>query len=209
MHEFVPKHTTVPPTIGCLEAINASLWCVVADATVGRGWRGGSGDDPNDDFTRALAFSDGSGVIDIVGRSGVVCAVGGSWMSHVWQTPDGIVLLSYYLEEGLDEDSVEMWSAMASRAVDLAAIKSQHCGSFEVTSGCLVLMLPYKPGDYGEAEIAKAVKSMTVLHSEDKDQVLVPMPNGRYEVWEDLLDGEREDDVGDFVARLRVVRSAE
>lgn len=209
MNEFVPTHPTRPPTIGCLAAVNASLWCVVADADSGRGWKGGSGDDPddpNDDFTRAMEFcEDPGGVIAIAGRQGVVCTVGGCGMSNIWRTPEGIALLEYYPEDDVDEDSADTWSAMASRAVDMLSAGSEHCGTVEVSSGCLVLMLPYVAADYSEADIARAAKSAGALRSADEDLVLVAMPDGRYDVWVDEL--EHEDELGMFEARLRIVRA--
>ena len=111
MDEFVPPHATEPPTIGCLAAINASLWCVVADAEVGRGWKGGSGDDPDDDFTRAMAFCGVAGAsISIGEQQGVVCTVGGCGMSNIWRSPEGLALLDYYVEDGVDEDSLQTLS---------------------------------------------------------------------------------------------------
>ena len=174
------------------------------------GGRGGSGDDPGDDpaddFTRAMEFCEEPGaVISIAGRQGVVCTVGGCGMSNIWRTPEGITLLEYYPEDDVDEDSADTWSAMASRAVDMPSAGSEHCGTVEVTSGCLVLMLPYVPGHYSEADIARAAKSASALHSDDEDQVLVAMPNGRYDVWVDEL--EHEDELGMFEARLRIVRA--
>ncbi len=205
MDEFGSTHTTVPPTIGCLAAVNASLWCVVADAVVGRSWKGGSGEDPNDDFTRAMAFCEEAGaVISIAEQEGVVCTVGGCGMSNIWRTVNGLVLLDYYAGDDVDEDSAKTWAAMASRAVDIPSVGSEHCGTVEVTSGCLVVMLPYVAGDYSDADIARAVRSTTSLHSADEDQLLVPMPNGRYDIWVDEL--EQDDELGMFESRVRIVR---
>lgn len=204
MHEFTPTHLTAPPTIGCLAAINASLWCVVADAQVGRGWKGGSGEDPDDDFTRAMALCEVPGApITIAQGGGVVCTVGGCGMSYIWHTPKGLALLAYYTGDEVDEDTAETWDALASRAVDLASGTSTCCGELEVTSGCLVMMLPYVAGEYSQADIARAAKSSHSLHSDEEDQVLIPMPNGRYEVWVDEL--EFADELGEFETRVRII----
>lgn len=205
MEEFVPSYTTTPPTIGCLAAVNASLWFIVADAEVGREWRGGSGDDPHDDFTRAMEYCALAGAPISIGEAeGAVCTLGSCGMSNVWRAPDGITLLAQHYAEG-DDDSEVVWQGLASRSVEIPSTSSKLCASVVVSSGCLALMLPYVAGTYTQADIERASKTEHVLHSPDEDLLLISVADGRYDVWVDEL--VHEDELGMFDVRVRIVRA--
>lgn len=205
MEEFVPDYVTTPPTIGCLAAVNASLWCIVADAEVGRAWLGGSGEDPNDDFNRAMQHCSVPGAPIRIGEAeGAICTVGSCGMSNVWRIPNGIALLAHFYATD-DEDSEESWQAMASRSVNIPAKASKCWASITVSSGCLALMIPYLAGHYSDEDILRAAEAECALHSPEEDLLLISVPNGRYEVWVDELN--HEDDLGLFESRVRIAHA--
>ena len=206
-HEKKPTVGPKATPIGTLHGINAAIWFVAADAKVARAW-GGSilsdeyEEDPLSDFTRAMEFVDTKKARMPIGDGhGVVASVGDCGWSHLWKLEDGFALLYDMPDDDIDrKDHIDEFGARVAQLPTVG--RPLSLGQFEVSCGCVALMLPYRKGGFSEKQIAKAVKQGKVVNGSEHDYALVPIDNGLYEVWEEQLD--HNDELGQFFTRIRI-----
>lgn len=194
------------PSVGTLCGANASCWFVVADANVARAWKGSVLNDdyeelPGTDFSRALKSR--KGTIKIGSGQGVLADVGDCGCSNLWVDGTSWCLLYSQASDDVDRRSKEGQRLIGMRVAQLPAKRKTKLARFDVRSGCMTLLLPYRASPFTEKQISGAKKSGKILGvPNDHDGLLVPVPNGTYEVtYEDL---SHEDEVGSFYTRIRI-----
>jgi hypothetical protein len=194
-------------SLGALHASNASLWFLAIDAADAAAWRGSAdnGDadqDGEDDFERALETE--SGPISVGKAKGVLAEIGDRGWSHVWEVEGGIALVDCSMQ--LD-DKAAAERALALRVAQWAPKSVKKIGKVTVKSGVLALMLPYRDGRFSAKELEKAKTS--VVGDKEHDRILVPLPNGTYDVVWHVLGPKPnyEDEVGRYQTCTRIVRA--
>lgn len=197
-----PKRILVDPrgpsarVLGRIDAANAGLWLLVADAKVAAAWRGDEDDDESDsDFTRAeQASASGKRTIRVGDGHGLIVEdIGEHGFAFAYAIDGGVALLELGAVED-DFDESMGWKKLAkmhgAHVVQLAAKRRSKIGEVTVTSGALALLLPY----------AK-------LRKRGDDQLVLPLPNGTYEIVEEQFADPPPTDVhGTYVGRVRIVR---
>jgi uncharacterized protein YjbI with pentapeptide repeats len=193
-------------SVGTLCGSNAACWFVVADANVAREWKGSHLNEdyeelPGTDFSRALTSRKGE--IKIGSGKGVLADVGDCGCSNLWLDGKSWCLLDARASADVDRRSKEGQHLIGTRVAQLPAKRTTKLGRFDVRSGCMTLLLPYREHPFTEKQIAAAKKSGKVLGvPNDHDGLLVPAPNGAYEVSYEHL--SHEDEVGAFYTRIRI-----
>ena len=190
--------------IGEISAINAALWCIAADAEVARSWDGSKVDEhddplPGSDFARALELS--AGPIRVGEGDGVVVQIGGCGTSKIWQTSTDVRLLEFFEGEA-DLESDEGLATITQGLMAVEAKRVEHIGTVEVSSGCMALLLPYTKAEYTVEEVRAAAAKREASAFHDGEQVLLPISNGQYEIFYELLD--HDEPAGSFSARVRI-----
>lgn len=190
MDGITPRlHTRVMSAskIGEVGGESAMLNLILADAEVASGLGGHDGTDEGMEAVHAALRT-----LDAENR-GLLVDAGASHVADVWSLDGGFAITSFYPEDD-DPDPVVLGELVAS----LDAKDSEHEGSVEVVSGTLAVMLEYQPGsDISPELLAKAgVRELP-------NGLLVPCPNGTYEVYRDAL--EHESDLGTLEVRVRLV----
>lgn len=197
-------------SVGVLCGSNASCWFVAADAIVAREWKGSVMDDayeelPGTDFSRALRRTEGA--LAIGEGAGVVAQVGDCGCSQLWTDGKAWYLLDGNPGDDVDWKSKQGLALVGNRVAQLKAKRTKTVAAFEVRSKCMTLLLPYAANPFTPKQIERAVKSGKVQGIPyDHDALLVPVPNGTYEVTYEAL--SHRDDLGQFNSRVRIARVA-
>jgi uncharacterized protein YjbI with pentapeptide repeats len=188
--------------LGKLYAANASLWMLAIDAAEAAAWGGSDDGGARDDFERALKIE--SGAIAVGAAKGVLARIGYNGWSYVWEIDRGIALVDCSMQI---EDRAAAARALALRVAQWTPKSVKKIGKVAVKSGTLALMLPYRDGTFTPAQLTKA--RTAIVEDEDRDRILVPLPNGTYDiVWH--VFGPRpeyEDEVGSYHTCVRIVRA--
>jgi uncharacterized protein YjbI with pentapeptide repeats len=192
--------------VGRIDANSAMLWLLAVDAKAAAAWRGGTGEDGDDDFTRAEAASDkGKPVIAVGKAKGLIVEVGDCGWSHLYALPSGgFALLEYRTASAAPSLSAKrLGEELGLRVAQLpAAGKPKRLGSVEVTSKCLALLLPHEPGKLTAAQLAtKKPKNAGAA------RLLVPVANGTYDVFVDIFPQSAYDAIGTYRSRVRIVKA--
>ena len=192
---IVDRNGPSAPVLGRIDAANAGLWLLVADAKVAATW-GGDEDEDGRDFARAEQASEtGKPTLRVgEGHGLIVGDVGEHGFAFAYAIDHGIALLELGTVEDDFDESVG-WKKLAklhgAHVVQLAAKRRSKIGEVTVTSGALALLLPY----------AK-------LRKRGSDQLVLPLPNGSYEVIKErFADPPLTDEHGTYVGRVRIIRA--
>ncbi|MFT5359301.1 MAG: hypothetical protein ACI9KE_006544, partial [Polyangiales bacterium] len=134
---------------------------------------------------------------------GVLGDVGDCGWSRLWKVGESYCLLYAALADGLNDGSKASAKLTGTQVAQLKKKgAAEKGGRFEVKSQCMTLLIPYAPNPFTAKQISAAAKSGKVKASKDGDALLVPVPNGTYEVtYEDIT---HTDDLGDFYTRIRI-----
>ncbi len=194
---LVDRNGPIAPVLGRIDAANAGLWLLVADAKLAAAWRGDEDEDEDDnDFARAEQASETGKLTLRVGEGHglIVGDVGEHGFAFAYAIDDGVALLELGTVED-DFDESMGWKKLAkihgAHVLQLAAKRRAKLGTVTVTSGALALLLPY----------AK-------LRARGADQLVLPLPNGTYEVFKEAFaDPPPIDEHGTYVGRVRIVRA--
>jgi hypothetical protein len=189
-------------SLGQFHAPNASLWALVVDARDAAQWGGGGDDGDGPDFQRALAKEDGP--ITVGKAKGVLAQIGDCGWSFVWQVGKDIALVNASMHA---DDRGANEKALAVRVAQWTPKKTSKLGTVEVKSGALALLLPYRDGAFTDAELKKA--KTTVVKDKDHDRMLLPMPNGKYDIVTYAFGPKPgyEDELGEYYEVTRIVRA--
>ncbi|MFT3691951.1 MAG: pentapeptide repeat-containing protein [Kofleriaceae bacterium] len=169
-------------------SVNASLWVLIADAQIATAWQGNE----SGDFDRAMKVMDG-GPITIGKGKGLIVPIGdSSGGSAIWKLANGVMLGDY---------SIDDKKAMNLRVAQWPVGKKTKLGKVQVTSGALVIMLPYAQG------FAKVQKKVAT-NSED-DAVMIPLANGTYAVTMVPFGptNDYEDEAGSYTHAVRIEKA--
>jgi predicted DNA-binding WGR domain protein len=187
------------PVLGRIDASNAGLWLLVADAKVAAAWRGDEDEDEDEDdsdFARAERASEtGKRTIRVGDGHGVIVEdIGEHGYAFAYAIDDGVALLELGAVEDDFDESIG-WKKLAkihgAHVVQLAAKRRSKVGEVTVTSGALALLLPY----------AK-------LRKRGEDQLVLPLPNGTYAIFKErFADPPLTDEHGTYVGRVQIVRA--
>ena len=202
--------------IGYLDGNATAFWLIGGDAHVLTRWQGQDGSSTGDgasDYDRALdVINEGDDARLAIGdASGMVIDVGEASASRVWVVDGGIALWTYRRAIGVDMTSPDVLRQLGDRIRTLPARGEPILiGSLAITSGCLGLVVPFLAG-FTADEVAATIASDTAQNISD-GHLLVPVPNGNYDVLVDAL-GEHhsawyEDTLGRYQTRVRIVRRA-
>jgi uncharacterized protein YjbI with pentapeptide repeats len=188
-----PKGPTAA-VLGRIDAPNAGLWVLVADAKAASAWRGDDGEKTSD-FARAEQALASSKLTLPVGdsRGVIVSDIGEHGYAYAYELDDGVALL----ELGVPEEDVDEslgWKKLSklhgAHAAQLVAKRRAKLGKVTVTSGALALLLPYAR-----------------LRARGEDQLVLPLANGTYEVVkEQFAEPPPSDAYGAYVGRVRISR---
>ncbi len=200
--------------IGYLDGNATAFWLVGGDAGVLTAWRGQDGSSTGDgrsDYDRALdVIDDGDDSRLAIGdASGLVIDVGEAGASHLWLVDGGIALWTYRRAIGVDGTSPDVRRQLGDRIRTLPTRgESIRVGTLAITSNCLGLVVPFLAG-FTADELAATIASEIPQNISD-GHLLVPVPNGDYDVLVDAL-GEHhsawyEDTLGRYQTRIRIVR---
>jgi uncharacterized protein YjbI with pentapeptide repeats len=182
-----------------LAATNAGLWALAIDSADAAAWTGNDGDD----FDRAMTKS--SGAIKVGKSSGVLFDVGDNGWTQVWEVEGGIALVYAHMQVKSDERE----RVLGLRVAQWPAPKKQSkIGRVTVKSGALALLLPYEAGDFPPA----ALKKKACYRDNGGGRVLVPLPNGTYEITSHVFgppgsDSGYEDETGQYFSCTRITRA--
>lgn len=181
--------------LGRIDASNAGLWLLIADAKVAAAWRGDDGEDDSD-FARAeRALESAKGTIRVGDGHGLIIAdIGEHGFAFAYAIDGGVALLELGVAED-DFDESMGWKKLAklhgAHVAQLPARRRSKVGKVTVTSGALALLLPY-----------------ATLRKRGEDQLVLPLPNGTYDVVrEQFADPSPTDAHGAYLGRVKIARA--
>lgn len=187
--------------LATLHAANASLWAIIADANDATSWRGAVDDgDKNDDFQRALR-SKVDAPIAMGAAKGLLAEIGTNGYSPVLAIDGGVMLVDFKVS--LDNRK-EQCLALARRVAQWTLpMPPKRFGQITMRSGALAILLPYASGAFTRTQLSQAKAGKVYEEPSTHDRLLVPVPNGTYEVAHVPFrpikgPGSYEDEVGEY-----------
>lgn len=184
-----------------IDAINAALWLLAIDGAAAAAWNGTD----EEEFDRALDEEEGP--FEVGESRGVLAQIGDCGWSWIFGIDGGFALTCQQRSgHAAKMPKAEYAKALGRRVSQLPVpAKPDRIGTFTVTSGCIALMLPYTRGDFTAAQLEGARKKVV---SAGGDRVLVPAPNGTYEVVAHAWGPKGyEDELGRYESVTRIIRT--
>jgi hypothetical protein len=135
----------------------------------------------------------------------VLFDIGDNGWTQVWEVEGGIALVYAHMQVRSDERE----RLLGLRVAQWPAPKKQSkIGRVTVKSGALALLLPYESGDFPPA----ALKKKACYRDNGGGRVLVPLPNGTYEITSHVFgppgsDSGYEDETGQYFSCMRITRA--
>lgn len=197
---------------GRLTGYNSLVWGVIADGSAAENWAGNLKDEVFKICENVFRGKSKKAQLDWEMGSGIVAHFSDSGQSEIWQSDSGFVFLNFFPDdecEEFDDESDEYLSLVGEKIFDIPLLgKPRKLGEIEITSQCLAILDPEDQTQINESQLKNLVKKQSMSRVESHR--VLPILNGTYEVYFEKMgtdeDDGYEDDLGDFVHRIQVVK---